>query len=154
MCGGAYLSCSCSCLANPAWVCLWGSLLRALPSLDSVWWLLERWVEACLSRDSKLQPQGGKSMFLAEQAVSFVLHVPFLMPQINKYFIFLPMSLRSELSSARKPPAHNPLCSWCGLRVQQDRVSMPGVGDTAPLSGLPHQQQKHPILTTLLWHLP
>lgn len=29
----AYLSCACSCLANTAWVCLWGSSLRALTSL-------------------------------------------------------------------------------------------------------------------------
>lgn len=49
----------------------------------------------------------------AEQGVSFVLHAPFVMPQINKYLIFLLMSLRSELSSSCKPQLTTP----CALGV-------------------------------------
>lgn len=130
MCGGAYLSCSCSCLANPAWLWLWGSLLRALPSLDSPWWLLVRWVEASLSRDSKLQPQRGKSMFLAEQGVSFVLHAPFVIPQI---LYFLLMSLRNELSSSHKPQLTTPcalgVCAAGQSHCAQERVTLlPSLG--------------------------
>lgn len=91
-------------------------------------------------------------MFLAEKEVRFVLHVPFVMPQINKYFIFLLMSPRSELSSSCEPWLTGPCAFGVGCACSRTGSVCPEVGDTAPLSELPHLQQKHLILATLLWH--